>query len=79
MAKRKNRAEQRKRRKRNNKDVERQKEEYVMIDGNITHYPYAYCRWHKGYMTKNMMKRHGCDEKCCQRLETLGTDKVAYA
>lgn len=48
-------------------------EEYVCIDGNITHYPYAWCDYHKGYLTKNLAARHNCEDgrKECSRLKNL--------
>ena len=62
-----NRKQQRKRHRQNNKGVHKQEELYELIDKNLTYYPYAYCRWHKGWLTKNMVVLHKCREKHCDK------------
>ena len=49
--------------------MKRTKYAYVMIDGNGTYYPYIYCHWHKGVLTKKLAKVHRCEEKQCKRFE----------
>lgn len=41
---------------------------YLCIDGNWTWYPCAYCYYHKGVLTKKLMKTHKCKERQCKRL-----------
>ena len=36
-----------------------------LIDGNLSHYPYAYCKHYGGYVTKNLVLVHSCEEKGC--------------
>lgn len=59
------------RRRKYNRDVPRQPEEYRLIDNNYSTQPYAYCCHYKGYMTKNQTKRHGCKARKCEQLKTL--------
>lgn len=63
------RLEQQKRRRVNNKGVPFEKLLYDMIDGNKTHYPYAYCKYHKGWMTKSLVVIHKCEERKCVQFE----------
>lgn len=46
---------------------------YIGIDGNQVKSPVAFCHFHKhkGYMTVNMIKVHGCLKKNCSRLQRL--------
>ena len=61
---------QRKRR-RNNIDASLYIEDEVrMIDGNYTHYSYAWCQYHQGWLTKGMAMTHGCERKVCARFIT---------
>jgi hypothetical protein len=62
-----NRKLQRKRHRRNNHGIKRQDSLYELIDGNMSYFPYAYCRYHKGYLTKNMVILHKCGEKRCNK------------
>lgn len=62
---------QKKRRRQNNKNTERRNDTYQMIDGNFTHYPVAYCFHYNGYMTNNMVQRHGCPTRNCCRYKTM--------
>lgn len=45
------------------------KYQYECIDGNFTFYPLAYCKYHKGVLTKRLMKTHQCKERECKRLQ----------
>lgn len=65
------RSAQKRRRRNNNKHVEYQDNLYMMIDGNFTHFPVAYCSHYKGYVTQNMLMRHECDTRNCPRLKML--------
>lgn len=65
------RSAQKRRRRRNNKHVEYQDNLYMMIDGNFTHFPVAYCSHYHGYVTQNMLMRHECDNRNCPRLKML--------
>ena len=66
-----NRREQRRRRKKNNKGVKKQQDEFLLIDGNYSNVPYKYCCYYKGYITKNLSKRHNCENKNCIQLKSL--------
>ena len=41
----------------------------MMIDGNWTKHPVAFCWYHQGALTKNMMHTHKCCERQCKRLD----------
>ena len=62
---------QRKRRKINNRGIPKQDKDYRLVDGNYSNQPYAYCCYHKGYMTKNQTTLHKCNKKNCEQLKTL--------
>jgi len=53
----------------NHKGQRRCKFEYECIDGNFTFYPVAVCHWHKGVLTRGLMKTHRCKERKCPRLQ----------
>ena len=59
------RRKQRARRRQNNHDVHKQKGLFEMIDGNETHYPYAYCLNKGGDLTKSLALTHKCEAKNC--------------
>ena len=46
---------------------------YRGMDGNPVKNPIAVCHYykHRGYMTENMVKRHGCLQKNCRRLQRI--------
>lgn len=71
------RSAQKRRRRNNNKHVEYQDNLYLMIDGNFTHVPVAYCSHYKGYVTQNMLMRHECDKRNCPRLKMLKDIQMA--
>lgn len=50
-----------------------EEEVYTGIDGNQVKSPVAICRFykHRGYLTVNMIKVHGCLKKNCSRLQRL--------
>lgn len=49
--------------------VPKTKNEYEMIDGDWMSSPVAFCWYHKGALTRNMMHTHQCCEKECKRLD----------
>ena len=63
-----NRHAQQKRRRRNFDRSLYREDLYQMIDGNMTHFPYAYCKRKHGYLTKNMARLHRCIERKCKML-----------
>lgn len=75
MKSRKKRAEQQHRRRKNNRTSPKREELFLMIDGNYTHQPAAYCTYHKGFLTGNMEQRHGCMKKNCTHFHK-DVDKV---
>lgn len=52
--------EYRKRRRKMMREVIRQPYLYELIDGNLSHYPVAYCKWRKAYLSKGLTETHGC-------------------
>jgi len=66
---------QRRNRKINNRGIRRLRDEFLMIDGNFTHFPVAFCSHYDGYITNNMLLRHNCMCKCeggiCPKLEIM--------
>lgn len=50
---------------------ERLEEEYLLLDGNYSHYPVAYCRRKKAYLTQGLTDTHRCFERECMHLERL--------
>ena len=68
---RRKRNQQRARRRANNWGVSEQNKLFDMIDGNRTYYPYAYCRYRKGYLTKSLAITHRCEERQCQHFEII--------
>ena len=53
----------------NHTGLKRCKFDYECIDGNMTFYPVAYCEYHKGVLTRGLMKTHKCKERECHRLK----------
>ena len=67
--KKRQRKRNRKNRRRNNYNIPRQEYTYDMIDGNKTYYPYAYCIYRKGYLTKSLAETHQCEQRQCKSFE----------
>lgn len=63
--------DQRKRYKKMKKEVARAPDEYLLIDGNWSHYPYAYCSRKHAYLTKGLCSTHHCEERNCNRYERV--------
>lgn len=59
--------EQRRRHIINNIGVKYQPEQYIMIDNNYTHYPYAFCARYQGFLTRNMSLVHNCEGSHCDK------------
>ena len=63
---------QRKRYRRNFDPSLAKEDSFECIDGNYTHYPYAWCKRYDGFLTKNMAVRHQCDARltgrCCDKM-----------
>lgn len=53
----------------------KQGESYELIDGNLSHYPVAFCRFHYGYMTEGLIATHKCRARHCPMLKTLEFQK----
>lgn len=49
--------------------VKKKQYQYLMIDGNWTWFPCAWCKAKKGCLTKKLMKTHKCKEKNCTALD----------
>lgn len=48
---------------------ERQKEEHILIDGNFSFFPVAYCKYYQAWLTVGLLETHRCAERQCLRLE----------
>lgn len=71
-----NRKEQQKRRRQRLKHrPPKQKEEYLLIDGNWSYYPIAYCAYHKAYMTQGLVETHRCANRKCNKFRKVGNDE----
>lgn len=44
------------------------KQQYQLVDGNYSHYPAAYCKRMKGYLTVGLVETHRCTERKCGML-----------
>ena len=62
---------QRKRRKKMIRQVARLPDEYLLIDGNWSHYPVAYCKRKDAYITQGLINTHRCDKRKCEQLEKV--------
>lgn len=49
----------------------RQKEKHVLIDGNFSFYPAAYCKHYQAWLTVGLLETHRCSERQCGRLEKV--------
>nr|DAE54313.1 MAG TPA: hypothetical protein [Caudoviricetes sp.] len=47
----------------------RQEEKHVLIDGNYSFYPAAYCKHYQAWLTVGLLETHRCAERQCGRLE----------
>lgn len=47
----------------------RQKEKHLLIDGNFSFYPAAYCKHYQAWLTVGLLETHRCSERQCGRLE----------
>lgn len=47
----------------------RQKEKHILIDGNYSFFPAAYCKHYQAWPTVGLMQVHRCAERQCGRLE----------
>lgn len=66
---------QRKRQKERRKHLpQKQKQKVMLIDGNLSYYPTAYCRTHGGYLTEGLINTHRCEKRKCVGYEDLGGD-----
>lgn len=50
-------------------DVKRQSKDYELIDGNFSHYPVGYCKYHKGWLTIGLEETHKCRLRECKHYE----------
>jgi hypothetical protein len=47
----------------------RQKEKHILIDGNFSFHPVAYCEHYHAFLTVGLMEVHRCAERHCGRLD----------
>lgn len=64
-----NKRKQRRNRRRNNRQVPKLDQAFMLIDGNPTYQPFGYCWHYQGYLTRNQAIRHRCLIKQCRRFE----------
>lgn len=70
-----NRKAQRKRRKERLKNrPPKQKEKVLLIDGNFSFYPDAYCKWHGAFLTQGLIDTHRCLKRKCPRFKKVNED-----
>lgn len=63
---------QRKRRKQRMKELpERWNKEVLLIDGNFSFYPVAYCLHHKAFMTHGLVQTHRCEQRKCVKFRKV--------
>lgn len=43
----------------------KQQEKVVLIDGNLSYYPIAYCAIHGAYLTEGLVDTHRCVKRKC--------------
>ena len=55
---------------------EKKKELYQLIDGNMSYYPVAYCRHHKGWLSQGLIITHRCVERHCNGYEGEEADQL---
>lgn len=53
------------------KQVPRAPDEYELIDGNYSHYPYGYCTRYGAYLTMGLSNTHRCEQRQCNRFERV--------
>ena len=67
-----NRKRQRKRRNARKKNLPpKQEKKVLVIDGNLSYYPVAYCYYHDAYVTQGQLDTHRCKQRHCKRLEMI--------
>ena len=62
---------QRKRRKAMMKSVARAPNDYILIDGNYSFYPYGYCKRKNAYLTMGLANTHHCQKRNCEQFERI--------
>jgi len=63
---------QRKRQRERRKHLpQKQTQKVMLIDGNLSYYPIAYCRVHGGYLTEGLIDTHRCTKRKCDGFEAL--------
>ena len=66
---------QRKRRKQRLKKLpERWDNEVLLIDGNFSFYPVAYCFRYKAFLTQGLLDTHRCDKRHCPKFRRVTKD-----
>ena len=62
---------QRKRKKERKKHLPmKQPEKVMLIDGNLSYYPVAFCTAHGGYLTQGLADTHRCIKRQCSGYST---------
>jgi hypothetical protein len=73
-----NRIAQRKRRKERLKNrPPKQEEKVLLIDGNYSFYPDAFCKYHGAYLTQGLIDTHRCLHRQCPRFRKVVEDEEA--
>lgn len=62
---------QQQRRRKYNKNIPSLPKKYMLIDGNYSNKPVAYCCRYHGYLTNNQMHLHKCVNRKCNKCKSL--------
>lgn len=47
---------------------------FQLIDGNMSYYPVAFCKYYEGYMTQGMVNCHRCHKRHCGNFVVVERD-----
>lgn len=54
----------------------RQKDTYLLIDGNYTHYPVGYCKSRKRYISQGILSCHKCKIRKCMHFVPFESEEI---
>lgn len=43
----------------------------ILIDGNPSYYPVAFCKTHGAYLTEGLVNTHRCEQRHCKGFELM--------
>ena len=65
-------AQQKRKRERMKHHPKKQPEKVLLIDGNYSYYPVAYCKIHGAYLTEGLANTHRCVKRHCNGYDGVG-------